>query len=78
MAAYFQELETIVDQLEAIVDRAGLGPTLTALAEICIVKARHSPTSAWHWMRLGTTLEQGARCCDMIEINPKPSCSQNR
>jgi hypothetical protein len=66
---YFEELTEIVDRVEAIIDREGLGAVFAALAWICQAKARHSPTSAHHWTRLGQHMRYGAACCETLNTN---------
>jgi hypothetical protein len=53
-------------QLEAMVDRAGLGNVLYALEHICYAKADHvqanwqDPTTANRWERLGNAMHKAA------------------
>jgi hypothetical protein len=69
-------LTAIVDRLEQMVDHAGLANLFYALEAICWAKTRTNPTTSW--VRLATTLAQGAQAANMVELQRKPTCSPNR
>ena len=80
MAAYFEQgspamaqLTAIVDRPEEMVDHAGLANLFWALEHVCSAKSeallRRNPTTSRHWLKLATTMRQGAICCQSVDLN---------